>query len=710
MIQLDDASGTVLLSTPRTAYALRLDVAAGTVRQVHWGAAVSLAEASALPVPAWDGDSLAGRWDAAEELPVEGGLRYGVPAVEVRYADGTSACEPRLTGHEIHPGEEASELVLHFADAGRPLAWALHYRVRRDSDVLERWTVYRNTAPAGGDRVLLVRHGSAHWTLPVRPGYRLGAVGGNWSQEFLLERVELPRGETTLTSRRGHTGHQSNPWVQVDDGTATEDGGEVWSVALAASGSWRITVQRTPEGRCGVVCGAGHEGSELELAPGGELVTPIGCGLYSARGFGGSSRAWHAYVRGHVLPAGGELRPVLYNSWEATAFEVTEENQVALAERAARLGVELFVVDDGWFGNRDDDRAGLGDWEPHRRRFPRGLRPLADRVHALGMAFGLWVEPEMVNPDSALYRAHPDWVLHLPDRAASEQRHQLVLDFSRAEVADWAFGWLDRTVRAYAVDFLKWDFNRSFSEAGSAGAGRDRRRVFTAHAEGFHRVLDRLRAAHPALRIESCSSGGGRVDLGVLARTDQVWPSDNTDAVDRLAIQHGFSQLYPAAVAGSWVTDSPNPLTGRAVPLRFRFHTAMAGVLGLGGDLARWSAAELQEAAALVAAYKRVRPLVQHGAQYRLGEPMGTGTSAVWYAAPDGGGGVLFQWRVGTRPRAVPPTLRLPGLDPAASYAVHDDSAPGDRVVTGRSLAAVGLPGDLPGGPFASRMVHLVRG
>ena len=225
-------------------------------------------------------------------------------------------------------------------------------------------------------------------------------------------------------------------------------------------------------------------------------------------------------------------------------------------------------MDDGWFGSRSSDRAGLGDWTPRPAAFPEGLRPLADHVHGLGMRFGLWVEPEMVNPDSELFREKPEWVLHLPDRTAHPLRNQLVLDFSRPEVTDWALGWLLRTVDEFAVDFLEWDFNRSFTEAGSAGRRPDARRVFVEHALGAHRVLDELRAARPALRIEACSGGGGRVDLASLARTDQAWTSDDTDAVDRLAIQHGFSQLYPAQVMGAWVTDSPNPHTRRAVPLR----------------------------------------------------------------------------------------------------------------------------------------------
>ncbi|MFE2918274.1 alpha-galactosidase [Kitasatospora indigofera] len=711
---MDQATGTVVLQAGRTSYVLRLDGTGSTVRQIHWGPALSVAEAATLVEPEDGRDSFDGGTDAREEMPVEGGLRYGVPALEVRHPDGTSSLEPLLTGHGIQHGPDGSRLVLHFVDAGpegtRDLAWDLHYRVRRDSDVVERWAVVRNTAAGGGRPLTLLRHAGGQWTLPTRAGYRLSSVHGAWSEEFQLAGQPLAYGETTLTSRRGHTGHQSNPWVMLDAGDATEDHGEVWSVALAAGGSWRTTVLRTPAGHCGVVSGAGHEGVEAVLEPGEELTTAVTAGVWSGTGFGGASRAWHTYVRRHVLPAGGELRPVLYNSWEATTFDVTEAGQRELADRAAALGVELFVVDDGWFGRRDDDRAGLGDWHPHPGRFPDGLRPLADHVHGLGMAFGLWVEPEMVNPDSDLFRAHPDWVLHHPDRRPSPQRHQLVLDFSRPEVAEWAFGWLDRTVRDNGVDFLKWDFNRSFSEAARRTGGTAARAVHTEHAAGFHRVLDRLRAAHPRLRVESCAGGGGRVDLAVLARTDQVWTSDNTDAVDRLTIQHGASQLYPASVLGAWVTDSPNPLTGRRVPLRFRFHAAMAGVLGIGGDLTSWTAEELAEAAALVGVYKDVRPVVQHGEQYRLGSPGGHGR-AVLHVHEAAGEAVLLQWRVGGRGRRAAEPLRLPGLVEDADYRVFEPGEPPEaaRVVPGRVLAVHGLAAELPQGEYRSRLLRLRR-
>ncbi|MDX3234503.1 alpha-galactosidase [Streptomyces sp. ME03-5709C] len=696
-------TGIWLLSTPRTSYALRLD-ATGAPCHVAWGPRLTLEEAAELAVPpAADASSFEGRPPVGEELPVDGGARFGPPSLQVRFADGTRAFEWRPAGHEVRePAPGVRELALRFRDRVHPLQVTLRYRVHDGSDVIERDTVLRNE----GDRDLtLLRADSAAWSLPPLPDYRLSHVTGQWSAESRLHRDRLPYGETVLTSRRGITSHHANPWVMLDAGDATETHGRVWSAALAWSGSWRITAQRTPDGRAGVTGGAGHDGTNVPLAPGEEFTTPPFAAVYTDGGFGSASRAWHAYTLAHVLPHPREIAPVLYNSWEATGFDVDEAGQMALAARAATLGVELYVIDDGWFGARRDDRAGLGDWTPAADRFPSGLGPLAEEVHRLGMRFGLWVEPEMVNPDSDLYRAHPDWVLHVPDRARTELRNQLVLNFARRDVADWAYGWLTRLVADNGVDFLKWDMNRAFSEAGWPGRDGGGDRLWTGYVHNLYGVIDRLRADHPRLRIESCSGGGGRVDLGILSRTDQAWPSDNTDAADRVSIQHGYGQLYPARTMAAWVTDVPNQLTHRSVPLRFRFHVAMAGVLGIGGDLTRWSEEELAAGAELVAEYKRVRHLVQHGALHRLRELGDEGSAVVEYAAQDGSEALVLAWQLVRRHGSPRTPVRLGGLTPGARYR---DSRTG-TVHHAAVLEGYGLTLDLPPGDWASAVVHLVR-
>lgn len=708
--QFDAERGLLLLATAGTSYVAALTDAHGppdALVGVYHGPLVGLDAADDIarldrrPPPRARG--FESELDGREEYPVAGGVRFGLPALSVTLGSGVRAVEWQFRGHRTHAADGAHTVELDFGDRAFPLTVTLAYRVHDDSDVVERWTAVTHTAGAG-EAVDLHRVDSAAYRMPHLDGYRLSHLVGRWGAETQLRRAELPVGETVLTSRHGVSSHHANPWYAIDDGTATEDSGVVHSGALAWSGSWRIAVQRLPSGRVQVLGGFGHEGfGPYRLAPGETLTTPVFASLYSTGGFGAASRAWHAYTLAHVLPRADEVRPVLYNSWEATLFDVNQANQEKLAERAARLGAELFVVDDGWFGARTSDHAGLGDWTVNTDRFPDGLGPLIARVRALGMDFGIWVEPEMVNPDSDLYRAHPDWVYHFPDRTRHEMRHQLVLNVARPDVAEWMYEQLHTLLSDNDISFVKWDMNRPFTEAGWPAEGSNPDRLWLDHVHHLHAVLDRLREAHPTVAFESCSGGGGRVDLGILARTDQVWTSDNTDGSDRLVIQHGFSQLYPARVMTCWVTDVPNFLTSRSVSLRYRFHAAMCGVLGVGGDLSQWTDAELAEAAELVDTYKRIRPVVQHGHQYRLSPPE-SGLTVVEYVSAAGDEAVVFGFletgRFGERPAPV----RLAGLDPAARYVVVDGD---DQVLSGAALMHHGLPLDLAG-TNASELIHLV--
>ena len=667
-------------------------------RGVHWGRALTLDQAvSLLDYPPPRSRGFEDVSDGTLDLSAAGGARYGHAGLQVRFADGTRDLELNFTGHRI----EGDELTLAFADSHFPLEVESHYRVRAGSPAIERYLTLRHTGE--GDPLLVVRADSATWILPTLADYRLTHTYGQWSAEGQLQRSPLTYGTTVLGTSRGVTSHEANPWAMVDDGNATEEHGAVYGAALAWSGSWQLVAQRLPSDRVLLSPGAGHAPDSQLLEPGAELKTPVSVGMYTEGGFGAASRAWHDYVRAHVLPHPDELRPVLYNSWEATEFDLDIKGQIALADRAAAIGVELFVMDDGWFGRRVDDTAGLGDWTPNPQRFPDGLAPLIEHVHGLGMKFGLWVEPEMTNPDSDLYRAHPDWIIHRPNRDSTLSRHQCVLNLGRADVAEWVRVAIDRLLRENAIDFLKWDMNRPLTEVGPLD-GRSDDGLRSAYVANLYAILDRLRADHPALRIESCSSGGGRLDLGILARTDQVWASDNTDAADRLTIQHGYSQLYPAHTMAAWITDTPNLTTRRDVPLDYRFHVAAAGVLGIGLDLAACDEARLAHLAELIAHYKTVRPLIQHGVQYRLGDGRGE-LSAVQYLARDGGESVVLAFQNSRRYGRVDPVLALRGLDPQARYR---NPATG-REHHGAVLLARGLPLDLPAGEHASTLIHLRR-
>ncbi|MVO85177.1 alpha-galactosidase [Streptomyces sp. p1417] len=701
MIEVGADARTWLLSGPASSYALRL-TDRDELLHLHWGPRIALADAEALaaaPVP--PERPFESRLDGHEEYPVEGGPRFVRPALSVRGAGVRGTEWSFATSYS-----DTDELTLTFTDAVHRLRITLGYRMR--GDVVERYVALGHEGPAGAPALDILRADSATWTLPVREHWRLSQLHGRWAAESRLQRSELTYGERVIGSRRGHTGHQHLPWVALDADGATEEHGEVYGCALAWSGSWRIAVHQLPDGAVQITGGSGHDDSgQLRLAPGATVVTPVFAGLWSGRGFGGASRAWHAYQREHVIPYGGEVRPVLYNSWEATGFDICEEQQRELAGRAAALGVELFVVDDAWFGARVSDRAGLGDWTPNPDRFPHGLAPLAEEVHALGMRFGIWVEPEMVNADSDLYRAHPDWVQHHPGRTRTEYRNQLVLNLARDDVRAHLWERLDALLSSAPIDYVKWDFNRCFTDPGWPGAP-DPQRLWDAHVHAFYDLLDRLRAAHPGVAFESCSGGGGRVDLGVLARTDQVWTSDNTDPLDRLAIQHGFSQLHPARAMAAWVTDSPNTqLNGRVSPLRLRFVSALAGVLGIGGDLTRWSADELAEARAWIALYKDIRTVVQLGDLYRLRAPDG-GPSAVQYVLGDEA--VVLAVLPAQAYGQEPAPLRLRGLDPAAAYLCRETGAVHRGAVLLHHGLRTGLRGDLDAAVFRLRRVRADQG
>jgi alpha-galactosidase len=357
---------------------------------------------------------------------------------------------------------------------------------------------------------------------------------------------------------------------------------------------------------------------------------------------------------------------VLYNSWEATTFHVDVESQGELAEMAAKMGIELFVMDDGWFQGRNDDRAGLGDWWPDPAKFPNGLHPLIARVNSLGMDFGLWVEPEMVNPDSDLYRQHPDWVIHFPNRQRTEGRHQLILNLARPDVQDYLIEVLDRLLSENNITFIKWDMNRNVSEPGWPPRLATRVRSGCATCKAFT-GYGALRERHPNVVFQSCSGGGGRADLGILRLADQIWVSDNTEATARLQIQEGFSQVFPANTMEAWVTDAGS---GR-IPLEFRFHASMCGSLGVGGNLIYWTDEMRAEAARWIKLYKEIRPIIQLGDQYRLRSPQAGPFSAVQYVNKDRSQGVLFAFRTHMPEPAQLPPLYLRGLDPLALYEVE---------------------------------------
>ncbi len=651
-----------VLETERTAYALGLNEA-GRLAHRYWGPRLPFPEDyPPAPDPTEWASFNGPAQRLAEEYPAYGGLSYVEPCLKVTFADGTRDTALAFAGVELRDGD-VPELVLLLRDTAEPLEVALHYRLHAAADLIERWAELRNTGVAP---LVIERAFSAQWHLPPGERYRLTHLTGRWFDEFQIQREPLLPGVKMLESRRLTTSHHHSPWFALDRGGADEDSGAVWFGALGWSGNWKIAAETTDFDSTRLSIGLNDWDFAWRLAPGETFATPPAYAGYTGAGFGGASRALHGFARA-LLPHGAQIHQVLYNSWEATFFDVDERSQGDLAERAAALGIELFVMDDGWFHGRNSDNAGLGDWWPDARKFPQGLAPLIARVNALGMDFGLWIEPEMVNPDSDLYRAHPDWVIHFPSRPRTESRNQLILNLARQDVQDMLIARLDTLLAEHNIVFIKWDMNRNISEPGWPDAPGDPRELWVRYVQGVYRVWETLRARHPRVVWQSCSGGGGRADLGILRLADQIWVSDNTDALARLRIQEGFSQLFPANVMEAWVTDAG---AGR-LSLPFRFHVSMCGALGVGAHLLRWSPEEQLQARRLIADYKAVRHIVQQGDQYRLRSPHGHAFSAVQYVAKDRSEGVLFAFRTHLPVPAELPPLYLRGLDPQARYTVE---------------------------------------
>jgi alpha-galactosidase len=646
------------------------------LQSLYWGPRIDRAEdiaaAHSLPeVVSFDLPTTT----TPQEYAAWGAGLYTEPDLKATFSSGNrDVVLAYVDQHQTHDANSQT-LDITMRDIKLPLVVHLFYRVYTGQSVLERWTTIENQTK---EAVVLENAASATWSLPnlQNSNYRAHWLTGRWAGEWQLQSAPLDLGSQVIESRRGSTGHQANPWFAIEGPDAKdEEHGEVYFGELGWSGSWRITMEQSSFHQVRITGGYNPFDFGYRLAPGESLATPPFYGGFTDGGMGEASRILHRFQQGVILPGAPhpKLRPVLYNSWEATEFNVSESGQIALAERAAALGVERFVIDDGWFGQRANDHAGLGDWYVNKQKFPNGLKPMIDRVHQLGMDFGIWVEPEMVNPDSDLFRKHRDWAMNGPGRPRTEGRNQLLLNLARPDVMEYTYRWLDELVSNNDIDFLKWDYNRNWSEPGwDAVPVADQKKIYVAYIHNLYTILDRLRAKHPKLEIESCSGGGGRVDLGILRHTVEVWPSDNTDALDRLSLQDGFSHAYTPGVMMAWVTD---PQRTRKTSLKFRFLVAMEGSLGIGANLNNFTPEDMATAKDLVAFYKTIRPTVQQGLQYRLIAPSRPGApserAATEYVSTDRTQAVVFAYLHSQNFGDPYPLVRLSGLDSKATYRLH---------------------------------------
>jgi alpha-galactosidase len=677
-----------ILRTENTTYAVALAAEGPWVELTAWGP--HGAETGPSPLD-WSGHThFITPADAAPAEYIPYGLRPFTGADLVAQRPG----EERGVWWTFSPeSTETTETTLRlvFDDEALGLRVALCYEAVRGTDVILRWSELTCT---GEDELRLERFDSAAVNVPVTAGARLTFLTGQWVQEFQRTELELTRGRFEMASTQAVPGHAYAPWLAVQDAAHPADGKTpTYGVALEWPGNWHITTDAEPGGAVRIRAGRlPHEGA-VRLAPGATLTTPRLACAFSPEGIDGLARVWHRYERHLTGDRMNRTRKVLYNSWEATGFDVEAGSQLKLARIAAGLGAELFVVDDGWFPGRHDDTGGLGDWYPDTAAFPQGFDHFIGEVHSLGMDFGLWVEPEAISPKSALYSEHPEWVYRIEGRPATLVRNQLLLDLGREDVQDFVITTLDRLLSDHAVSYLKWDMNRPPTERGRPGGGPvEKQDLDAAHVAGYLRVLDHLRAHHPHVTVEGCAGGGARIEHATIARTDVVWPSDNTAPLDRLAIQYGYLHAHAPHTMSSWVTDAPGVFDPRPRSLGFRFVNAMAGVLGIGADIRTWSPEQRTEAARWIARYKEIRDVIHHGEIHLLNTPADA-TCGIQYEEPGGGRIAVTAWNTGRLSGAplVPgraARLRLRGIDPAARYR---DAASGTEY-TGAHLLHSGLP------------------
>jgi alpha-galactosidase len=670
-------------------------------------------------------------WDAGEdrafsldtlplEYPAAGTGDYRISAAAAINADGGAILDLRYKGFEIRKGKyslpalpclyeaepgEAETLAVILEDPVSHLEIQLLYGVFADKDIITRAAVFTNRS---GGEIRLTRAMSAGVDF-LYGDFDLVHFHGRHMMERQMERVPVMRGIQTVSSMRGASSHQHNPGVILCGKDTGEDHGDCYGFNLVYSGSFAARVEQDQTGLTRLVMGLDYDGFNFHLAGGESFAAPELVMCYSGEGFAALSHRYHRIYRHNLCRGTWKLagRPVLINNWEATYFNFDGPKLIQIAADAAKLGLDMLVMDDGWFGGRDDDTRGLGDWFVNEKKLKMSLKALVDEVNRLGLQFGIWFEPEMINEDSSLYRAHPEWVLRNPGRNPVRGRNQLALDMSREDVREYLFERISAVLDSANIKYVKWDMNRSFSDWYSPLLPADRQGELPhRYVLGLYDLLEKLTQKYSHILFEGCSGGGGRFDPGMLYYHPQIWCSDNTDAIDRLKIQYGTSFFYPVSAVGSHVSVVPNHGTGRTAPLSTRCITAMAGTFGFEMDLTRMSNAEKEEAAIWTGEFKKHRTLIHDGLYYRLlcpferqGAAGNAGITAWEFVSPDKTRALLCVAAAETRANPLNIHIQLKGLDENKTYRLKETSYTGAALMYG-GFALNGLKGDYPAGLF----------
>ncbi len=720
---------TFMLHTKSTTYQIKID-ALGRLMHTYYGERILDEDLSYLYIPADRGfspnpyESGHDRTYTLDVLPQEfsstGTGDYRRSSIEVLNHDGSRAFSGIYKSHSITDGKEkiaglpttfATEgdgtktLSIKMTDPVTGLCVILYYSVFEAEDVITRHVkvINESSHPVTLEKIMSTTMDFLNTELEFIH------FDGRHTMERNLTRIPVTCGTTSIGSTRGASSHQHNPFAILCEPDATEDHGDCYGFCFVYSGNFLCDVEKDQFAQTRLTMGIHPYGFSYTLQPEESFEAPEVVMTYSADGFARLSHQYHDMFRKHLIksPYVDQLRPVVINSWEAAYFDFDEEKLLHIAESAVAMGVDMFVLDDGWFGKRDNDLSGLGDWYVNTRKVASGIDGFAKKIHDLGLQFGLWVEPEMISEDSDLYRAHPDWAISIPNRQPTRARHQLLLDFSRDDVCDYIIHTLNTIIDSAQIEYIKWDFNRHLTDIFSHVLSAEKQgEVFHRYILGLYRVFDEVILTHPDIIFCGCSGGGGRFDAGILYYSPQIWTSDNTDAVNRLSIQYGTSFAYPVNTMEAHVSVCPNHQTNRITPIDTRGIVAMGGVLGYEFDSTKLTPAEKEVCMNQIAIYKKDYDVIGNGDYYRLTAPNDHNNFMGWqFVSKDGAKVIASVVITEYEPNGPQRFLKLKGLEGDAFYYIEEL----EQTVSGRVLMKAGIPLSLILFQYDAIQYHLVR-
>lgn len=723
MITCNSDLHTFKLDTDRTSYIFGIEDKGSYLVHYYYGRKISDADISyvadkAIAPSEFPKDKINYLDCKPFEFPTGGLGDFRSHALEIENADGSCSMEFSFKSYEIYKGKkqipglpatfgtdgvESLDIVLE--DPILQLRVILHYSVFADCDAITRSVTVTNI---NNEPVYITKIASTSVDIPNK-NYSLMTHSGSWSREHHIDLRKLSYGYQGTESIRGISSAQAHPFMALTSENVTQTEGEVYGVNFVYSGCFDANVFLDQFDMARLTMGISPYHFKWKLEKEESFDSPEAVMIYSAEGLGNMTRSFHKLYRNHLIrsPYKNKKRPILINNWEATYFDFNTDKLLAIAKQASELGIEMLVMDDGWFGGRNDDNSSLGDWYVNEQKLPGGLKRLVDGVNAYGLKFGIWMEPEMVCPDSDLYRAHPDWAVQVPGRTPGYARNQLVLDITRDEVWNYVWNAIESTLKSANIEYLKWDMNRPLTDLYSAGLPADRQGEFLhRYMLAVYRLQETLITTFPNLLLENCSSGGGRYDAGMLYYSPQVWSSDDTDAVERLKIQEGTAMIYPLGSMGAHVSDCPNHGLGRTTPFKTRGHVALAGTFGYELDVTRIPEEDRNMIPEQVKMYHKYNDLVREGEYYRLASYSENKLYDAWMVKAQDESEILITYVNVTRLINVKDRfLFLQGLDPKRKYRNEETG----RIYSGDTLMFVGLPVDHMWGDYCSKLIHLTE-